>query len=125
MTPDQAAWVRDHAIPTDTLTSLSHGGGLRTCPCQHGTHGWCAEDAHGRCPVQYSTGQPETYILRPDGTVATWPGGRPAAVWLADRCCFWHCSCPCHADMPAARPVPRRVVTVRAEQLGLFDLVAS
>lgn len=119
MTPEQAAWVREHAW-TDAMRSGLTGPARHRCACQddHVT-GWaCRADQCHRCdygePVAYETTIRRHGGLRPASLPTpmrheprTAYGTRTMAmVWLADRVCCRVCSCSCHVPAPT--------------QLGLF-----
>jgi hypothetical protein len=107
--PEQAAWVRENALPTRILRGLgaqTDGIGdflLHHCACQYGPSQYCGMGKHDRCahrtqPDFYNQDTPETYLVgrstKEDGK--TIQGGVLMPVWLAGRACRWRCSCPCH-----------------------------
>lgn len=123
MTPEQAAWVRQHAWTKKMRHTYAETPGFYTsCACQYGLTSWCQHDKHGRCHRAKPLTSHETVICwrgdRPayfleEFTHKTedatgWKRSRLAMVWLADRVCRWVCPCGCHTA-PAA-----------PEQLGLF-----
>ncbi|MGW4426614.1 hypothetical protein [Streptosporangium sp. NPDC004631] len=100
MTPDAAAWVREHVL---THPAASPNRSNR-CACQvpAGLCGRCRHGQHGRCTARWGFERP----LR--------LGHCYVSVWLADRVCKTRCICPkCRRSAPAL-PV--------AEQLDLLTL---
>lgn len=134
MTPDQAAWVREHVWPPSWLRQYREMPGPFThcacqrppsIPCQRGDHHACRHDGH---PVN------ETVIATSRGRAARFPepyGHRTPAgrygrrlaygtndvawVWLAGPPCREICTCVCHRLHPALSPT-----AVRPQQLDLF-----
>lgn len=124
LTPEAAAWIREHAWKARMRATYAEVPGFfTTCACQHGPSTWCATGKCGNC----HRGTP----LREYAAVICWPGDRPAyfaepyrhetgvsatgpryehlaMVWLADRVCRWVCPHDCHATV----------------QLDLFEEVA-
>ncbi|CAL9665844.1 hypothetical protein SUDANB145_07156 (plasmid) [Streptomyces sp. enrichment culture] len=117
MTPDQAAWVRQHVLaPRDIPPADSE------CPCQgrsnaceHGRHDDCGHDQW----VAWGGYEAETVIGRGYGPFpcegAFGLDRGTATVYLADRQCRHRCNCHCHQPVPQATAVPRQL-----EQLDLF-----
>lgn len=139
MTPEQAAWVRQHAWNTTVRTEAKQqrGSAVATlCYCQQPyTCDACTDDQHHQCDpdvcrdphgstLRIRLFADETVILGPAGRLfaptAHGPGSVEATsmrVRLADRWCRRLCHCPCRtrASVPAvARPV----------RLDLFGAVA-
>lgn len=128
MTPEQAAWVREHVWPKAMAGSLAP---TDVCPCQYGPSTWCLHGVCHRCEPADAVPFPETCITDKAGLVRSFavsPYTHPtvsaagssrsvyAMVWLADRVCRWACPHDCH-QAPSA---PLRAV----EQLDLFAEVA-
>ncbi|HZB28965.1 MAG TPA: DUF6248 family natural product biosynthesis protein [Streptosporangiaceae bacterium] len=124
MTPDQAAWVREHAW-TGTMRKEFREvpQAYSICPCQAGPSTWCKTGQCGRCLRSAPIDIYATVIVSPAGyhpAVFAGPYEHPttdavgpkypriAMVWLADRVCRWVCPHACHS------------APVRPEQLGLF-----
>lgn len=122
-TPDEAAWIRDHAW----TAAMRHRHAIfpdSACLCQSGRSHMCANGEHDRCDLGALTNF-HTLIRLPDDTPARFPHPyrhptesdlgpvyeRSALVWLADRVCRWQCPCGCHT----APPEP-----VQPVQLDLF-----
>ncbi|WP_031166024.1 DUF6248 family natural product biosynthesis protein [Streptosporangium roseum] len=131
MTPDQAAWVREHAWPKAMLKAHNeHPGATSHCACQWGG-GSCLsawKPRHDTCHIGVPLPVCETYIVTRTGGVAGfaepyrhpsvsatgWHRVATAMVWLADRLCAWACPCDCghlgpapaHAMRPAPPPAP-------------------
>lgn len=120
-TPDQAAWIRDHAwTPAMRKTHREVPAFFRTCDCQYGLTSWCQHDQHDRCHRAPPLRSVETYICDTTGTTplafaapyehrtdtsATGPQFTSLAqVWLADRVCRWVCPCTCHTAPPEPGP---------------------
>lgn len=122
MTAETAAQIRALVWPKRLQKAYAETPGFyEQCACEYGRSGHCDADRHGQCR-SYAGGRPvstETYILSRAGHVAIMPGADAeyARVWLADRRCFWRCSCTCHT---AAFPPGKG----RPGQLDLFDLLA-
>ncbi|MEU0516630.1 hypothetical protein [Streptosporangium sp. NPDC006007] len=81
MTPDAAAWVREHVL-THPAASPNRS---TECACQvpAGTCGRCRHGQHGRCRAAWGFERP----LR--------LGHCYVSVWLADRICKTRCICRC------------------------------
>ncbi|MDF5758586.1 DUF6248 family natural product biosynthesis protein [Spongiactinospora sp. TRM90649] len=136
MTPEQAAWVREHAWTTPMRKNLRDTPAFyTTCHCQAGLSHWCSPevDQHARCHrgsplttweglICDRTGVHPVRFAEPfDHPTAPGAAGEPrrerlAVVWLADRVCRWICPCTCHQ---AARRVARKV---RYEVVELPDM---
>lgn len=116
-TPDQAAWIRDHAwLPRMRNTFLTAVGFYSSCLCQNGRSHNCGRGRHDLCIGTLANWH--TIICRPDGTVAQFPTSyahptgsatgpqyeHAAFVWLADRVCRWVCPCDCHTAPPEPGP---------------------
>ncbi|MDJ0460637.1 hypothetical protein [Streptomyces sp. H27-C3] len=89
MTPDAAAWVREHVLVHNARITAPRAGG--PCHCQPATP-WICNDCragdHDRCNgggVEWSF---EKSIYGPG---LSWPPR--ATVWLADRVCKTRCTC--------------------------------
>lgn len=113
MTPEEAAWVREHAWTQGMRKTYAEVPGFYlTCACQR--TGPCINSRdpgrHARCHVgRHPLPDYETWILWPDGRVCAFPEPyqhptaqavgwhyeRLATVWLADRRCAWRCACDC------------------------------
>ncbi|MGH3779789.1 MAG: DUF6248 family natural product biosynthesis protein [Pseudonocardiaceae bacterium] len=96
MDPGGAAWVK-----ATVWTAAMRKGMVEPteCPCQWGMTGWCSMGRHHRCQFhQNPTPQPspETRVVNSRAEVLSYPGSRPAEVWLAGRACAWRCPCECH-----------------------------
>lgn len=102
MTPDEAAWVREHAwLPKMRrwLWRLPGGGStydaalaLSRCECVPGVCGPCSRDVHKWCNRRTIRPLPEWWInhFRPP----------VAPVWHADRACRSLCPCDCPKPKP-------------------------
>lgn len=127
LTPDEAAWIRDHAW----TAAMRHRHAIfpdSACLCQSGRSHMCANGEHDRCDLGALTNF-HTLIRLPDDTPARFPHPyrhptesdlgpvyeRSALVWLADRVCRWQCPCGCHT----APPEP-----VQPVQLDLFGVAS-
>lgn len=107
MSPDAAAWVRDHVL---TPTYRANTVDPARCPCQWGPSGHCLAERHDRCPrtqgwERHGQPSPDTWITDAQGMVAHAPGVT-AAVWRAGTPCRWLCPCTCHATVAALFPLP-------------------
>ena len=103
MTPEQAAWVREHAWPTRRRDNYAHAAAHPElaaedygCVCLLGRPCyWCETGRHHECR---GTGPKvsATFLLESDGlsTFRT-PDHRVVNVWLGDRTCRAMCSCHC------------------------------
>jgi hypothetical protein len=112
LTDQDAAWIRDHAIPT----AIRRTAGPSGCPCQWGgPTGHCRHGAHDRCrstePIVYPAG----WVTWPNGYVASPAPSNDVQIWRTGRpCALPPCSCTCHT----APPEP-----VQPVQLDLFGAV--
>ncbi|MFE1189923.1 DUF6248 family natural product biosynthesis protein [[Kitasatospora] papulosa] len=102
MTPDQAAWVRAHALPPRVLKSMGGEALLAKCACQLGRSGNCVDGrcdqcAHRTSPAWYDRPWPETYVL--DRAQA----GAGPEVWITGVDCRWRCTCGCHSTTAEER----------------------
>ncbi|MGH3587071.1 MAG: DUF6248 family natural product biosynthesis protein [Pseudonocardia sp.] len=94
MTPEHAAWIRQHVIPRRVHDSTGEFL-LHHCACQYGPSGWCEVGKCDRCahrtqPEFYAKAAPETHVLAAgDASVLT-------PVWLIPTACRWRCPCTCH-----------------------------
>lgn len=121
MTPEQAAWVREHAwLPSMRRqlwggpTGYTYDAALATsiCECMAGVCGMCHSGRHDLCDRRKIRPRPEWWIAnRPLNYIP------PTAVWYADRAC--RSLCPCCPDGPPPR--------LRYETVPLpgFDLIAE
>lgn len=117
-TPDEAAWIREHAwTGAMRKTHREVPGFYTTCACQYGMTTWCQIGQHDRCHRATPQISHETVVCKPGGTYpalfaedfehpdctsVTGPHSTCLAlVWLADRVCRWVCPCACHTA-PAA-----------------------
>ncbi|MFD8533857.1 DUF6248 family natural product biosynthesis protein [Streptosporangium canum] len=119
MTPDRAAWVREHAWTAGMRKQHRDAPGYYLiCACQSGPTWHCSNDMHGQCnratpltawedlicdrtgiyPVHHA--EPHHH---PTPSITGPRRERLAMVYLADRICRWICSCGCHTGV---RPVP-------------------
>lgn len=140
MTPDQAAWVREHVWPVLWLRNYEHiPGTFLNCACQRPPSLPCHAGRHRAClPVEYPVN--ETVIQNSRLLPATFPEpythrtpedrhsfrlmhGRNnlAWVWLSGTPCREICGCGCHRAAPVASPA----AMTESIQLGLFEAVAS
>lgn len=96
MTPDAAAWVREHVL-THPAASPNRGS---ECACQVPA-GLCGRCRHGRCRAAWGFERP----LR--------LGLQYASVWLADRICKTCCICRCRTApaLPAAEQLDLLTLT--------------
>ena len=68
MTPDQAAWVREHVFTPGMRKEYGEVPGFyEVCACQYGTTTWCRVDKHGRCHRATPAPSYETVICRRGG----------------------------------------------------------
>lgn len=135
MTPEQAAWVREHAWTKAMARTFQESPGFYLkCACQRGTTWYCANGKCGRChrakpgPPDWEdvicdkTGNRPLYFAtpyqHPTPSITGDRRERVAQVWLADRTCRWVCSCPHHAQ-------PGRLTYEAAVLPGLELLGAS
>lgn len=136
MTPQEAAWVREH-VWTGAMrkTHRDVPAFFTRCLCQSGPSTWCQMDRHDRCHRATDLPACEAYITNsveqvayfgeayghPTLSATGWHYERAAMVWLADRVCRWVCPCECgHDGRRAGMPAPRPVY----EQDVLFEVVA-
>lgn len=146
MTPDGAAWVREH-VWTKTMrnTYREVPGFYLTCACQG--NGPCINtpqrpETHLTCHVgRWPLPRYETIITNrrqqvsaftrpfryPTPSATGWHHSRLAMVWLADRVCRWACTCGCGhprenvAHDPARnpmRPIRYEVATLPGLELA-------
>ena len=131
MSPDQAAWVREH-VWTGAMrkTYREVPGFYLACACQSGLSHYCTHGACGKChraepgPPSYEdlicdrTGSYPVHMAEPyEHPTQTITGPRrlrDAMVWHADRTCRWICPHTCHAAQPDH--------PIRYEQDTLFGL---
>jgi hypothetical protein len=103
MTPDEAAWIRDHAwtpamrrqpywIPGTSTATYDHAHALALCACMVHVCSACRGHRHELCHAQRIRPQPEWYLQAP-GT------HRAIPVWAAGRACRSLCPCP-HVKPP-------------------------
>lgn len=138
MTPEEAAWVREHIWLRDMREIYRDTPGYYlACACQW--NGPCINDprrdVHTNCHVgRHPLPGRETWIQWPDGRLCAfaepyrhptasatgWHYERTAMVWLADRRCRWACACDCGhprddiAYAPARHPGRRQPPTPAA-----------
>lgn len=78
MSPDAAAWVRDHVL---TPTYRANTVDPARCPCQWGPSGHCLVGRHDRCPRtqgwERPAPSPDTWITDAQGMVAHAPASPP------------------------------------------------
>lgn len=131
MTPEQAAWVREHVWEPIRLRNHNHIPSTTfECACQGPPSVECQMDRHTRCRHDRHT-MNETVIHTSHARAARLPdtyehqspvsSGRNdlAWVWLAGEPCREICTCACH------RPGVKVPVAVAAPvQLDLFAGVA-
>ena len=115
MSPDQAAWVREHVwtglrlrnhdhIPSTTFACACQGP--PSCECQRGDHRVCRHDEHpvNETVIHTSRGRaarfPEPYEHRApagrNGNRISYGTNTTAWVWLAGAPCREVCTCVCH-----------------------------
>jgi hypothetical protein len=101
MTPDEAAWVRQHVWTKPMASALAP---IDVCPCAYGPSTWCLHGSCAECTQPEAVAFPETHVTDKAGRVLHAAGFREShpMVWLADRVCRWRCSCDCHATASAA-----------------------
>ena len=80
MSPDAAAWVRDHVL---TPTYRANTVDPARCPCQWGPSGHCLVERHDRCPrtqgwERHGQPSPDTWITDAQGMVAGYTLGVPS-----------------------------------------------
>ncbi|MFD4257766.1 DUF6248 family natural product biosynthesis protein [Streptomyces sp. NPDC058534] len=132
MTPDQAAWVRDHAWPPADHPRRHHFGlpTTSTCSCQDGPCPGCARGQHDECFTAEHGPDADMFLTSVDNQngdlvakVICLPGQKP---------CTYVCPCTCRTQQ-RKEPVatPRRKTTrstapaAPAGQLDLFQAVAA
>ena len=144
MTPDAAAWVREH-VWTGAMrkTFREVPGFYLTCACQWG-NGPCRPSSglprHDACHLGTPIWDYETIIgtkggigvtafaepyRHPTASATGWHRSHLAMVWLADRACRWACPCNCgHPYVPAhaLKNNPMRPVRYEAVPLPGLDL---
>ena len=112
MTPEEAAWIREHVwTPAMRKTHRDVPGLLGTCPCQWGPTSWCQHGDCDRCRRGVPLPSPAGYVCGRDGETplalaqpyehrAPSATGRHqtslALFWYADRICAWRCPHECH-----------------------------
>lgn len=104
MTPEQAAWVREHAWTAEMRAN--NPAWRAECLCQRSKP--CR---HDRCRAD-SGPLHETAICDRTG-VRLLADAEHTRVWLADRTCRWRCRCRCH--IPARRPASAMTEAEAAE----------
>ncbi|GAA1765769.1 DUF6248 family natural product biosynthesis protein [Streptomonospora arabica] len=116
MTPEEAAWVREHAWMGQLQREYAALPGVtHTCTCQFGPTGHCGVGQHDQCQSTAWEPKPETYVTDGKGSVRYFADPRePARVWLAPTACGWLCPCGCH------RPAVADWAPTRIEQPALF-----
>jgi hypothetical protein len=105
MTPEQAAWVQEHAWPAPLRNSYAHAAAHPElaaedygCVCQLGPCFWCERGQHNDCRA-IGDKVPAAHIGGTNGWLFRHPDGRVVDVWLADRTC--RAMCPCHCRQTA------------------------
>ncbi|NRQ40687.1 hypothetical protein HII36_54090 [Nonomuraea sp. NN258] len=124
MTPEQAAWVREHAwLPAMRRqpywlpgggTTYDQGAALAVCACMEGICWQCRSGRHEFCDRRRIKPGPEWWIQNRPLDYIT-----PTAVWIAGRAC--RSLCPCCPDGPPPPPPAAPAY----ELVALFDLVGS
>ncbi|NEA22657.1 DUF6248 family natural product biosynthesis protein [Actinomadura bangladeshensis] len=123
MSPEAAAWIRDHAWTAPMRREDADAAPL--CPCQYGPCGYCLHGRHDTCINQQSWSKrrvagyvcgrdgitpldfPEPYGHETDASATVPHHTSIAQVWLADRVCRWVCPCDCrNAGAPPAKDPP-------------------
>jgi len=142
MTPDQAAWVREHAWTAGMRKMFQEAPGYwLVCACQSSgpCHNSKDPGRHQRCHVGVPLPDYETIISPRGGTrvcafnepyryptasATGWRRSTLAMVWLADRRCAWRCTCTdCdHSRDVAHAPEKNPMRPIRYELVELFDL---
>ncbi|MFI6909898.1 DUF6248 family natural product biosynthesis protein [Nonomuraea sp. NPDC050394] len=132
MTPDEAAWVREHAWTERMrhVETTAWPGHYTQCACQRLDCHPCTHNQHNRCTrgprqsregmIADRTGVHPACFAQPYQHVTIDGPPRPtpvAQVWLADRVCRWSCPCPC------GRPTAPKPATY--ELVPLFDLATT
>ncbi|MEV4179903.1 DUF6248 family natural product biosynthesis protein [Streptosporangium canum] len=139
MTPDQAAWVREHVWTAGMRkTHREVPGFYPMCACQY-SGGPCSGrlPQHGTCHIGVPLPMPECHISTRHGGVAAftapyrhptasatgWHYTTAAQLWLADRRCAWWCRCDCgHPYVPAHAPEKNPARPIRYEAVELPGL---
>ncbi|MEV4096935.1 DUF6248 family natural product biosynthesis protein [Streptosporangium saharense] len=144
MTPDEAAWVREH-VWTGAMrrTYAEVPGFYLTCACQW--NGPCLNDPHPGTHATCHMGVPmynyETIISgrggvsvaafkrpyrHPTASATGWHSSHLAMVWIGGRRCRWQCTCPCdHRHDVAHTPENNPAWPVRYEVVELPGLLAG
>lgn len=113
MTPDEAAWVREH-VWTQAMRKTHREVPLyaHTCACQSGLTSWCQHGQCDRCHRGTPQPGPAGYVCgggggqtvlgfaepyeHPTLSATGWHKSYDAMFWLADRICRWLCPHDCH-----------------------------